>query len=108
MNHYYYSERNISLVYNGPPLERPVLTLENYCKWYGFYIVHTTGGVEQLSNDYGEYDANGQWVGWHDHVPHPLLMDCLAEKHNLIVDEQAKEMAIGRYMMEVKGEYNDY
>ena len=41
----YLSERGHTLVYWSPPSEVPVLTVENYVKWYGLYLVHPDGRV---------------------------------------------------------------
>jgi len=50
---FYFSNRNLPLIYYGEPSEKPVITVENYLKWYDLYLVLPTGSVERIS--FGEH-----------------------------------------------------
>lgn len=86
--------------------EKPVLTLENYTKWYTFFLVYPNGKVEEI--DYDEVtDAmdDVEELGFCakvDHVWNPLVMERIAQVNNYLVCEQAHECLTGRWYIEVK------
>ncbi len=95
----YDSDRGMPLVYVGePPPERPILTVENYCKWYSLYLVKPGGWVEAVDM----YDAGSSFTAaWHDHVPDPGECERYAELKGYDWDENALDMIYGRYQREV-------
>lgn len=104
----WFSERGIPLVYCGPaPKDVPVLTVENYCKWYTLYLIKPNGIVEayypnkKLEKEC--YEKFGFYNG--DHNYQPSAVQYIADKEEFILHEEAIEMIIGRYEMEIKGNY---
>ena len=89
----YRSDRGMYLVFQEVVKYMPVLTVENYCKWYCLYLVDSSGDVTPV--DFPE-------DGYTDHVPHPDAVEALAESRGWVVDEQSMEMIIGRYMLEAR------
>ena len=101
INNYYLSKRGIPLIYCGQPADKPILTLENYGKWYEMYLVNPDGNVvpvdvEVLSETMTLYSEAIQI----DHVFSPRLIYRVAQQMDYIVDERALEVAIGRWVME--------
>jgi len=96
----YLSERGHTLVYWSPPSEVPVLTVENYVKWYGLYLVHPDGRVEWLA--FPEWGPDGR-SGFVDHVPNPVACQQLAAKRGWVWDENSLDMIWGRWRREVEG-----
>ena len=89
----YKSDRGMLLVFQEIDAGIPVLTVENYCKWYCLYLVDSSGDVTPV--DFPE-------DGYTDHVPYPDAVEALAESRGWVVDEQSMEMIIGRYMLEAR------
>ncbi len=99
----YLSERNIPLfTQEVDAFKRPIVTMENYCKWYGVYILHPDGSVEGvdpgLMADIQSQD-NGCLFG--DHNYHPRLLNKLAKRINGAVDSIALEVVTGRWVAEI-------
>lgn len=68
----YLSDRQIPLVYNERPQDKPVLTVENYCKWYNLYLVMPNGEVEKLDDDkIYHLIENACDTFWSDHCINP-------------------------------------
>ena len=92
-----YSDRGKPLVCQDtcgrPYCKTPILTVENYIKWYCLYLIRPSGEVEAV--DFPD-------DGYCDHVPYPAAVERMAAKNGWVVDEQSLEMMIGRYMLEVK------
>jgi hypothetical protein len=44
----YISPYGNPLVYTGEPGERPILTCENYCKWYALFAVLPDGTIDRV------------------------------------------------------------
>lgn len=99
------SDRDIPLM-DRVPNEKAILTMENYCKWYCFYLIHPGGKVEAVSAERGvelvaeKYGFEGRG----DHAYHPMTLVLLAEEMGVDWGQQAFELMLGRWMMEV--EYN--
>lgn len=85
----YYSPRGEQLVFIGEPMDVPVITVENYTKWYTLFTIQPDGKVEPLIID-----------GWIDHNPIPVEVYKYAQQANMFVDEQSMEMIIGRFVQE--------
>lgn len=91
------------LPHKGDP---PVLTVENYMKWYEFWLVHYNGRIEPL--DFGELQqmAHEMRVSpYCDHVPNPDVVVAWAKKMNFHLDPGALEAIIGRWELEYKERY---
>lgn len=93
------SHRDIPLVLQEAPSPNPLLTVENYCKWYDVFIVFPDGRVEIV--DYNLF-WDGPGTGWHDHVPNPKACLGVAAKLNVEWHGESFEMIVGRYMLEVQ------
>lgn len=99
--HIYFSERNFPLLYVGEPLDVPVITLENYTKWYEIYMVTSNGQVKKVPiSIVQEVMEKYTDALWHDHHIHPRLLYRIAALIGGCVDERAIEVAAGRWMIE--------
>lgn len=96
------SDRGIPLLCQSPSsFGKPIVTMENYCKWYGIIILHPDGRVENA--DPGDLDEICTRVGHHlmgDHNFHPRLLSELAKQIGGTADWRAMEMAGGRWVSE--------
>lgn len=106
-NKLYFSPRDHLLVWtelaNQQELRQmPVLTVENYCKWYELFVVNVDGSIKSI--DFGQLD-DGEGTPYCDHAPNPVKVMYLAKRLGLHLDEQAFEMIIGRWEMEYHGCY---
>lgn len=98
------------LVYCWSEPQVPVITVENYLKWYTIHVVMPDGSVESPDLPYGNGDL---W--WHDHVPSKEFCDnvvaalraMLPKYADVKWDPQSLEMVVGRYRLEVAGEVWD-
>ena len=98
----YLSRRGLPLVYAGDPARVPVLTVENYPKWYGLCLVMPDGSVLEVS--FGELQdlADAARVSpFVDHVPNATLVPALAEARGWSLDSCSYEMMVGRWECEV-------
>lgn len=101
----YFSDRNIPLVYVGPLLDTPIITVENYCKWYSLFAVMPDGKVRKITPEEIEEATDDFSNAWHiDHNFHPLLLNKLAEMFKGEVCSQSLEMVAGRWVMEQMGD----
>jgi hypothetical protein len=97
----YFSPRGIPLLYIGEPCEVPVVTLENYTKWYEIFLVMPDGSVQAVpSNIVSNIDDPKVGLLWVGHHFHPRLLYRLADYYNGCTDERAVETAAGRWMIE--------
>ena len=87
----YYSERGKQLIYIGSPADKPIITIENYTKWYNLYKVDTDGTVTKITDDIPD---------WLDHCPIPNSVLTYAKEKNWYIDEQSMEIIIGRLIKE--------
>ena len=99
----YYSDRGLPLVYTGGLLDEPVLTVENYMKWYNLFLVLPTGEVRPLTQE--EYDdiacvvlRDESSVG--DHVWNPKAVILAMKGKGWRIDRSALEMITGRWYIE--------
>jgi hypothetical protein len=94
----YVSERGHSLMFVGEPLEVPVITLENYEKWYEIHVVMPDGSVQGVNvktlQEAENKDFKAMWI---DHDFHPRLLYRVAELLDGCVHETAVEVAAGRW-----------
>ena len=80
----------------------PILTVENYPKWYGLYLVCPNGSVEEI--DFGVLCPLAEEKGanpYVDHVPNAQLIPELAESRGWILDPCSYEMMVGRWEAEI-------
>jgi hypothetical protein len=103
---HFMSPRGLPLVYsipdNGYPQECPVLTVENYCKWYSLFLVHPDGRVEAVDYDRLEPIAAAlDASAYVDHVPNPACLEPLCDANGWILCTESREMAVGRWQIEV-------
>jgi hypothetical protein len=97
----HYSDRDIPLVYTGPLLDCPIITVENYCKWYSPYVIMPDGVIRKITSEEISQATDDFSNAWHiDHCFHPRLLSKLAEMLKGEVCEQSLEMAAGRWVME--------
>jgi hypothetical protein len=100
------SERGFELVEQGV-YDTPVITVENYQKWYNLYVIQPTGEVEILdpgliTEVIGEINE----ILVIDHTFHPKLLLLLAKKLGAEVPSTTMEMVAGRWVLDneiVKG-----
>ena len=106
---HYPTPRDLVLVYRQKPLDKPVLTVEHYCKWYTLYLVMPDGTVKSVHDDFrDEYDdAVEHWGSTHmcDHCYHPDFIPVLAHHLGAYVDSEAHEMIAGRWVIEATEKY---
>jgi hypothetical protein len=103
----WFSPRGFPLVYNEPtPLHFPVLTVENYEKWYQLYSVSPGGVVNPVEFQeietcwtcrHEKYWGRSAFVG---HCPNPYAVEVFAHARGFLVCSQSLEMMIGRWQQE--------
>jgi len=104
----YYSSRGIPLVYHGQPCDHAVLTVENYLKWYTYYLVMPNGTVEDLDTggrakilERFEHEVEASLPSgeglYGDHIMHPKFMWAVASKLDYYLCLESYEMVIGRW-----------
>lgn len=97
----YFSNRGIPLVYTGTEHLSSVLTVENYCKWYDFYLVYPSGRVEPVDSEAilaaQQIDPEAIFV---DHIYHPRVAYIISEQLNAELCKQSVEMITGRWILE--------
>ncbi|AAL83113.1 PHIKZ212 [Pseudomonas phage phiKZ] len=97
----HYSDRKLPLCFKGV-YDIPVVTIENYCKWYGLNIVYPDGCVEWVDTDLlAEIERESKFSVMGDHNYHPILLDKVAEKIGGVACEVARELMTGRWVLEV-------
>lgn len=99
------SSRGNLLVLSKRPLDRPVITVELYSKWYGLYLVYPEGSIEEIP--FPESEGRLDVSDYVDHVPNPKVVVWFAEKNNFYLDELALELIVGRWELEVTHHYDD-
>lgn len=100
--HIWASKRGHQLIFYGVPQSSPVLTIENYPKWYGLELVMPDGTVEEVG--FEELQALADERGTYpyvDHVPDPTLVSALAERRGWMLDTVSYEVMVGRWESEV-------
>lgn len=94
----YRSERGYQLLAQSAGTE-PIVTLENYEKWVGVYVIHPDATVTIVPTSVLE--AAGAYThGWQvDHYFHPKLLHALSVIYQGSVDIVSLEVAAGRWAM---------
>lgn len=108
---HYYSERGHPLIFWSEPgrkLSDPVITMENYCKWYSLHIVHPYDRgnvVEPISFEVLEDLARATESPYCDHIPNPDVVMRLVTHHTKYrgceLCPRSLEMIRGRWVDEV-------
>ena len=105
---FYFSPRGIPLIYCGPPQQKPVLTCENYMKWYDLFLVMPDGSVTALphkvSLDIVE-KSNGYGLLC-DHCVYPGLIPMVADLAGASVDGNSFDMIVGRWENDIKNTWD--
>ena len=99
----YKSDRDLPLIYQDTQRNTPIITVENYCKWYTLYVVNPDDTVEHLcfpGHDNPNDEPEGE-MGFRDHVPNPKAVCKMAKRLNYDVDEISLEVITGRWHTEV-------
>ena len=111
----YFSPRGMPLVFHSilETGDTPVLTVENYCKWYQLFVVDVDGSVTPVDFPDGVVDARAGESAFCDHVPAPVACQRMAVRLGCLWDEDSLDMISGRWAREVEGrfvcqEYSDY
>lgn len=97
------SDRDIPLICQGVH-NCPVITVENYIKWYTLYVIHPDERVESLCYPGFEnhLDEPQGEMGFHDHCPNPRAVCKMAERLGYDVDEVSLDAITGRWHIEVE------
>lgn len=96
----YLSARGIALVATGPA-DVPVLTVENYCKWYTLHVIHPDGHGAPVGYDELEaYCSKDEMSAYVDHAPNPVLVERMCDALGWYMDPQSYEMMVGRWIAE--------
>lgn len=99
----YVSYRDIPLLCQDPDEHgRPTVTMENYCKWYGVFILHADGSVTQVPiEDIVEILDKAEGILMIDHCYHPQLLHEIAKKIGGVADSLSLEVTAGRWVIEI-------
>ncbi len=85
----------------GDLSDKPIITLENYTKWYNIYVIKTDGTVDKVQPEIiEEAHKLNKYYGIIDHLYHPNILNKVAELLDAEVDERASEVAAGRWHYE--------
>lgn len=105
------SKRGIPLVFQEEGFKRtePVLTVENYTKWYELFIVMPDRSVVAVEEyDHEMFDKTWPREStWGDHIPNPRWVLWLAAWKGWIVDERSLEIITGRWVIDHEGRYDE-
>ena len=90
------SKRGIPLFFatGSQNCEIPVVTVENYCKWYDLYLVFPSGMVAIIEYDNLEEFVDTPYI---DHTPNPLAVMCLAGENGFVVDKDAWQAMVDQW-----------
>lgn len=100
----YVSHRGMLLLCQSPDttFKKPIVTMENYVKWYGVYILHPDGRVESVDPGVlGQMADRCGGIVMGDHNYHPRLLNELAKEIGGKVCWRSLEMAGGRWVSEI-------
>lgn len=96
------SKRNIPLIYQRNSTV-PIITVENYEKWYDIYIVFPDGEVQTIPMEILEdIIAASKIHVFGDHIYHPIVLHKIAEIYCAEVDYVSENCVTGRWISEYK------
>ena len=78
----YKSDRDIALFCTKEELNKPIISMENYCKWYAAYIIYPSGAIIKL--DFEELEEGFEIQlesAYYDHTPNPIAICSYASAH---------------------------
>lgn len=104
----YYSDRGIPLITLQTIEDKPILTVENYEKWYRLFLLHPDGKVTIVSIEDIEAVLDDQKISNIDHYFNPLLLQPLADRLNAELPSEVLEIISGRWLLETKGYLGQY
>lgn len=91
------SSRGHLLVFGDRGADPPVVTVENYCKWYVLHVVMPNGDIAEY--DFGQLAPyNTSYVA--DHCPNPVAVVRWAHAKGFEVHDESLEMILGRWLLE--------
>jgi hypothetical protein len=102
LHHKYLSKRGIPLVTqyitgwsaDGEP--KPHLTVENYEKWYGAYIIRPDNTIEELT--FGDFEGAIEGPDTRDHCINPSSFHATAKKLNVLYDDRTFALVCERWV----------
>ncbi len=97
---FHVTERDHVLMWVGK-VDVPVVTLENYEKWYSVYVVMPCGYVKKVPVDVMTA-CMGDDAYYRDHCFHPELLRRIAKHYNGEVHQTALEVATGRWALDIR------
>lgn len=102
----YFSKRGHPLI-TTETSDKPILTVENYCKWYSIQVLMPDGEVKELCHDIITEVEHllPTGCGAVDHNYHPQLLEILSIYLDMHYSNEAVEMITGRYVIEVNEKY---
>ena len=81
--------------------ECPVITMENYCKWYNVYVIYSSGEIGTVDyNVLDEIEKQSGKVLTDNHLWHPWLLEEYAESIDGTVDPVTLDVVTGRWILE--------
>ena len=111
VNIHFQSERGFPLIHwrcrgqhRYTHLDSPIITVENYCKWYTLYGVTWDDKVFPITYDYLEEVMPVPKPGfsgdfpWHDHLPNPKAVELFADKKGWLVDDTSLDLIEYRWL----------
>lgn len=97
----YFSDNGIPLITQHIDLlfcdgeRKPVLTVENYDKWYKVYIIHPDDTIEGIFND---KELDESMDSWYDHCILPNYFHELAKRKGCVYDSMTFAMVCERFV----------
>ena len=100
----YRSCRGHVLLYHGDPQDKPVLCVEDYCKWYEIFAIMPVGNVVAIMP--ASYQMVDLKVGncWSDHCINPKACQGIADTLGAVWCDRSLEVITGRYQLKIIGE----
>lgn len=95
----YLSDRGKMLVHQQAYEGTPIVTVENYEKWYSLFLIQPDGTVEKIPSQI-LLDAMTINRWWIDHSFHPSLLLAVAKHYGGEVPDTTLEMVAGRWVLE--------
>jgi hypothetical protein len=96
------SNRGLPLVYSGMPCDVPVITVENYMKWYELHLVNPDYSVTVFDHiAYHYHELSREFSGVTlvgDHMWNPSYVMELAIRTGYILCNESIEMITGRWV----------
>lgn len=98
----YYSDRGHPLIFEGKT-DCPVLTVEDYCKWYNLYVVYPNGTTHKVLYDSYKSVQEDESL-WADHCFNPKYFLKVANHLGYLMCGNSYREVLQRYRTEILGE----